>query len=78
MITLVSRDRSSDQACEIKRAADEICRPQGKKVRNAFQQRVNNVDWYKECEKNEEGTMIRVIVRLVIDGSVNIAFPRKQ
>ena len=37
-----------------------------------------NVDWHKHCEKNEEGTMIRVIVRLVIDGSINIAFARKQ
>ena len=33
---------------------------------------------YKEGEKNEEGAMIRVIVRLVIDGSINITFPRKQ
>jgi hypothetical protein len=32
MITLASRD----QPCEIKRAADKIYRPQGKKVRNAF------------------------------------------
>ena len=29
-------------------------------------------------KENEEGTMIRVIVRLVIDRSVNIAFLRKQ
>lgn len=36
MIALVSRDRSSHQACEIKHAADEICRSQGKKVWNAF------------------------------------------
>ena len=29
-------------------------------------------------EKNEESPMIRIIVRLVIDGRVHIAFPRKQ
>ena len=34
-----------------------------------------NVDWHKHCE---EGTMICVIVRLVIDGSINIAFSLKQ
>jgi hypothetical protein len=36
MIALVSRDRSSHQACEIKRATNEICRSQGKKMRHAF------------------------------------------
>jgi hypothetical protein len=36
MIALVSRDRGSNQACEINHTADEIRRPQGKKVRNAF------------------------------------------
>jgi hypothetical protein len=52
--------------------------PRARKCGTPSQQRLNNVDWYKEREKNEEGTMIRVIVRFVIDDSVNIAFPRKQ
>ena len=78
MIALASRDSSSHQACEIKHAADEICRAQSKKVGHAFQQRVNEIDGYKEREKNEKGTMIPIIMRFVVDDHLNVAFSRKE
>jgi hypothetical protein len=78
VVALASRDSCGNQAGKIKSAAHEVYGSQGKKVRQAFQQRVENVDWYKECEQNEESTMIGLIVRFVIDGFVHIAFTRKE
>ena len=47
-------------------------------MRDAFEQRVNNINRRKQSEEDEEGTMIGVIVRLVINGRIDIAFPWKE
>ncbi len=47
-------------------------------MRDAFEQRVNDIDRRKQSEKDEEGAMVRVIMRLVVNGKIDIAFPRKE
>jgi hypothetical protein len=47
-------------------------------MRDAFKQRVNNIDWHKQSEEDEEGAMIRVKMRLVVNGKIDIAFSRKK
>ena len=47
-------------------------------MRDAFEERVNDIDRRKQSEKDEEGAMVRVIMRLVINGKIDIAFPRKK
>ena len=78
VIALITRDCSSHQAGEIEQATGEVCWSQGKKVRDAFQQRINNIDRRKQPEKDKERAMIRIVVRLVIDGTIDVAFPWKQ
>ena len=45
---------------------------------DTFQQRVNEIDRHKQSEEDEEGAMVRVIMRLVVNGKIDIAFPRKK
>ena len=78
VIALVTRDCSSHQTDEIEHATSEVYWSQGKKVRDAFQQRINNIDRRKQPEKDKERAVIRIVVRLVIDGTIDVAFPRKQ
>ena len=47
-------------------------------MRDAFKQRVSEIDRRKQSEEDEEGAMIGVIVRLVINGRIDIAFPWKK
>ena len=78
MIALVARDRSRRQAREKKQVTDDVLRPQLKKMRDAFKQRVNDIDRRKQSEEDEESAMVRVKMRLVVNGKIDIAFSRKK
>jgi hypothetical protein len=47
-------------------------------MRDALKQRVNDIDRRKQSEEDEEGAMVRVIMRLVVNGKIDVAFPRKK
>jgi hypothetical protein len=47
-------------------------------MRDAFEHRVNDINRGKQSEKDEESAMVRVIMRLVINGKIDIPFSRKK
>ena len=47
-------------------------------MRNALEQRIKDIDRREQSEEDEEGAMVRVIMRLVVNGKIDIAFPRKK
>ena len=44
-------------------------------MRDAFEQRVSDIDRGKESEQDEEGAMVRVMMRFVVNGKIDSAFP---
>jgi hypothetical protein len=67
VIAFVSRDRSGNQTHEKKRIADDVLRSQLKKMGDAFEKRVNDIDWSEHSEEDEEGAMVSVIVRFIVN-----------
>jgi hypothetical protein len=47
-------------------------------MREAFEQRVNDIDRHKQSEEDEEGAMVRVIMRFVVNGKIDITVPWKK
>ena len=47
-------------------------------MRDAFEQRVSDIDRRKESEQDEKGAMVRVVMRFVVNGKIDIAFSRKK
>jgi hypothetical protein len=47
-------------------------------MRDAFKQRVDDIDRRKQSEEDEERAMVRVKMRLVVNGKIDIAFSRKN
>ena len=58
VIAFVARDRSRYQAGEINRAADNILRSQFKKVWDALEQGINEIDGRKQAEKDEKRAVV--------------------
>ncbi len=47
-------------------------------MRNAFEQRIKDIDRREQGEENEKGAVVRVVMCFVVNGKIDIAFPRKK
>src|SRR6266436_579859 len=47
-------------------------------MRNAFEQRVSDVNRRKQSEQDEEGAMVSVVVSLIVSGKIDVGFSRKK
>ena len=77
MIALIPRGGGDDKPEKAHRTVQYIWPPKIQKVRNAFEQRVNDVDRPKKAKKCKEGTMIGVEMGFVIDGFICAACARE-
>ena len=78
MIAFVARDRGGDQSGKKDDATDEVSRPEFKKMRDSFEQRISKIDRSEAGKEDEESAMVGVIVSLVIDEFVQSGFRRKR
>ena len=78
VVALVWCDRSGHEAGEKKQVTDEVLRPQLKKMRDAFEQRISDINYSKQAKNHEESAMICIVVRFVIDQFVYAGFPWKK